>query len=380
MMAQEAVASEVLAARRGDRDAFARLVDSYRNVVCSITLAISRDLEASEDLAQEVFLAAWIGLGQLRSPQSFLPWIRQLARNKAHEFVRSRVRGRRGHAGWQEVIESGGGMTPTSEQIIVAEEALALAQAMDQLPAETREIVTLYYREGSSARQVASLLGLSEDAIKKRLERARAALREAVLARFDDAVRKTAPGAAFTAAVSLALAAGAPTTASAAALGLGGAGTGGKLLGMLAGLSGALAGLGGGLFGIWFGLRLEQRKALDEEERRQLTRLGVRASALTVLAVGGMSAAGPLASRGHPGVGAAIMLACYLVFVAGLAWLYGRQLPRIMARRLAAERARDPGAERRQRRNARLRLAGGLFGLLCGMAGALLGCWFLLRG
>jgi RNA polymerase sigma factor (sigma-70 family) len=373
------VATDVLAAGHGDREAFTRLVDEYRNVVCSVTLAIVRDVHASEDLAQDVFVAAWTGLGRLRSPDSFLPWLRQLARNRAHEFVRSRVRARRGHAGWRELVQ----LQPASsasEHMIAAEEGHALAQALDQLPADAREVVTLYYREGNSTRQVASLLGHSEEAVKKRLERARTALRGSVLARFADSAKRTAPGAAFTAAVAAALAAGAPATASAGVLGVTGAGALGKAAGILAGLGGALAGLGGGLFGIWFGLRLQKRNALDQKERRQLTRLGLSASALAVVATTGMLAARPVAARGHPRLAAFLTMAAFLVFGAGLAWLYVHDLPRIISRRLGAERARDSTAEPRQRREARFGLAGLVLGLLCGTAGALLGCWFLLRG
>src|SRR6185503_14340857 len=67
-MSSDAAIIDVLAARGGDRDAFARLVDGYRNVVCSITLAIARDVHASEDLAQDVFVAAWTGLGPSSAP------------------------------------------------------------------------------------------------------------------------------------------------------------------------------------------------------------------------------------------------------------------------------------------------------------------------
>ena len=148
---------------------------------------------------------------------------------------------------------------------------------------------------------------------------------------------------------------------------------------MLIGLGGALAGLVGGLAGIWIGLRLEERKALDQRERRELRALGVRASLLAVLAVAGMMAGPRLVGRGHALLGAAIFGAAYLAFAVGLALLYGRVLPRILARRHAAELSRDPGAVHRQRRQARLRLAGLVFGLVCGLAGAAMGTWFLLR-
>ena len=85
----------VRAAAQGDAEAFARLVDATRTLVCSIALAILRDVEASQDVAQDVFLAAWRDLGKLRNPASFLPWLRQMTRNRAHHVLRGRVRRRR---------------------------------------------------------------------------------------------------------------------------------------------------------------------------------------------------------------------------------------------------------------------------------------------
>ena len=381
-MTTDALAIDVRAARGGDRHAFARLVDAYRTLVCSITLAIVRDVQASEDLAQEVFVAAWRGLGRLRAPESFLPWLRQLARNRAHDHLRRHLRWRRRHAGSEAEAaerEPDPGPLPP-EHLVAEEERQALTEAIESLPDETREVVTLFYREGSSVRQVADLLDLSEDAVKKRLERARTAVREAVQSRFAEVVRRTAPGAAFTAAVTAAVAALAPGTAAAAALAAGGVGAKGKLVGLLAAASGALGGLAGGLSGIWLGLKVESRQALDAQERRELRQLGVRASLLMVLAAGGMVAATWLAGHGRAPAGATIFAVAYLAFAAGLAHLYGRALPRILARRLAAELARDPTAADRHRRQARTRWVGLVVGLGCGLAGAAMGTYFLLRG
>jgi DNA-directed RNA polymerase specialized sigma24 family protein len=49
----------VRAAAGGDREAFASIVDRTRTLVCSIAMAILRDVEASQDVAQDVFLSAW---------------------------------------------------------------------------------------------------------------------------------------------------------------------------------------------------------------------------------------------------------------------------------------------------------------------------------
>src|SRR5690242_7048347 len=82
----------IIAAQRGDLAAYTRLVDAYRNLVCSVSLPIVRDVDASQEVAQEVFLAAWLSLPRLRNPDSFLPWLRQLTRNRARHFARTRRR------------------------------------------------------------------------------------------------------------------------------------------------------------------------------------------------------------------------------------------------------------------------------------------------
>ncbi len=82
--------SDVLAARTGDPQAFARLVTRYRSLVSSISLCTVGNVAASEDVAQEVFLSAWRDLGSLRNPASFLPWLRQLTRHRALDALRSR--------------------------------------------------------------------------------------------------------------------------------------------------------------------------------------------------------------------------------------------------------------------------------------------------
>ena len=85
----------VAKATRGDHDAFAGLVHRTRNLVCSIAMAVLRDVDASQEVAQDVYLAVWRDLRRLRSVGSFLPWLRQITRNRAHHVLRSRVRHRR---------------------------------------------------------------------------------------------------------------------------------------------------------------------------------------------------------------------------------------------------------------------------------------------
>src|SRR4029079_3312293 len=68
----------VLRARGGDRSAFATLVERYRNAVYGLAFHFVGDFETARDIAQDVFIRAFGRLGDLREPDKFSPWLRQM--------------------------------------------------------------------------------------------------------------------------------------------------------------------------------------------------------------------------------------------------------------------------------------------------------------
>ncbi|MBH1634192.1 sigma-70 family RNA polymerase sigma factor [Stenotrophomonas maltophilia] len=226
---------ELPAAASGCQHAYGRIVLACQNTVTAIALAITRDRQASEDIAQEAFVKGWQQLHQLRSATSFLPWLRQITRNLARDWLRAQ----RGRPLTGEAAEVAMGMAAdpspgAADRLQRVEEEIAAEDIISTLPADSREVLLLYYREGQRSQQVADLLGLSDAAVRKRLSRARALVRDGLLQRFGEFARSSAPSAAFaTAVVSMVLVA-APGTASAAVLlGTGtGVGIGGSKLGL----------------------------------------------------------------------------------------------------------------------------------------------------
>ncbi len=330
------LADDVASAARGDRDAFARLIAATSGVVCAVALAITRDVPASEDVAQDAFLAAWLGLPRLRDPTSFLPWLRQVTRFRARSWRRGAVR-RGDDAG----LATAADPRPTAAQLLLADEdRRALDEAFAALPEDAREVVTLYYREGTSTAQLAALLGVGEPAIRQRLARARSALRAHLLDRLGDTLRRTGPGVGLSSAV-LALIVAAPGSASAATLaGAGGSTALAKLLPAAGGLG---VGLVAGVLGVRVGLRPHLREAIDDSERRALRRLGRTAAVTVTIAAVGYALIGVHRS-------ASLAIALHLAFGATMLWIYGRQLPRITGSRDAARIAADPRFARTRRR------------------------------
>lgn len=360
------------AAARGDRDAYGRIVAGCQTTVTSIALAIVRDVPASEDIAQEAFLAAWQNLRKLNNPASFLPWLRQITRNLARDHLRG-LGHRQAPAGdIEEVLAAVADPHPgPAEHLARAQEEAAAADVIDRLPEESREVLLLYYREGQSSRQVASLLGLQDAAVRKRLSRARQLVREELLQRLGEFAKASAPGASFTAAVATLLMTGAPPAAAAASFGVGalGAANGVAKLGVGA-LGGAAAGVAGGLLGVWLGIRKLLANPFDERERRGVVAYGLFTSALTISFSVGITLLAKLPGW-IPHLAASVAFALGMVFACG--WWF----PRILARRRAHELRMDPvGAGKRQQRERVLGWIGAGAGLALATAGVAMGLYF----
>ncbi len=86
--ATDVIQHDLPAARGGDSAAYGRIVSACQNTVTAVALSITRDVGASEDIGQEAFLSAWQHLERLHNPDSFLPWLRQIARNLARDHLR----------------------------------------------------------------------------------------------------------------------------------------------------------------------------------------------------------------------------------------------------------------------------------------------------
>ena len=359
------------AAARGDRQAYSRIVAACQNPVTAIALAIVRDVPASEDIAQEAFLAAWQHLRRLQNPASFLPWLRQITRNLARDHLRAQRNRPLDGLGAELAIASAADPAPTPvEQLAADEREAAAAELISALPADSREVLLLYYREDQSSKQVAALLGLSDAAVRKRLSRARMALREDLLERFGAFARGSAPSVAFTSVVATALTFAAPPAAASGLLGTVAAATGAKTVGkLLLGAAGSLGiGLAGAFAGIYLGLRKQLKGAIDEEERAGL----IRSAVVTGLATIGFLVVILVLVKVDDGWVLPTLAA--LAFMAVVTYQSAVVQRRVLARRHALEAQRDPvGAARTRRRERITCWLGAIVGLGFGLGGLFAG-------
>ncbi len=275
----------------GDKNAFSEIVRRYQALICSITYNSVGNLAASEDLAQEVFLAAWGKLNAVRQPEKICSWLTSIARNICINAARKRMKNVTDGAAQLEFAQNiVSNAAAPDEGVIDQEQQRLLWQAIEHIPDLYREPLILFYRRQRSVKDVAQQLELSEDTVKTRLSRGRKMLREHMIEFVEHTLGRTKPGPAFATAIiaslpvitSKAAAAGVvATTGGAAAKGTTAVVTGGAA-GLVGGIIGSILGTLGGVFGAWMSIK----NTNSPRERRFMIRMNVLVFLLLLLLVG----------------------------------------------------------------------------------------------
>jgi RNA polymerase sigma factor (sigma-70 family) len=254
----------------GSREAFRRIVGRYQTLICSLAYSATGNVSQSEDMAQETFMAAWKDLRLLREPDKLRAWLCGIVRSRIQKSMRREGREPVYNATTlEEAHDAPAREALPSEQTISREEEVILWRSLEKIPELYREPLVLFYREDRSIEQVAEALELSQDAVKQRLSRGRKLLQEEVQAFVEGALRRTAPGQAFSGAVLAALPVAAGPAAT-AGLGVGVKGTAAAKSGLLAVWLGPLVGFFAGFAAQWM---LVRATTTERERGGKLRRL-----------------------------------------------------------------------------------------------------------
>jgi len=167
---------DVLAAQRGDRAAFARLVERYTRRLHDLARRMLRDPHEAEDVVQQAFLNAWQALDRFDTERPFRNWMLRIASNLCRN--RLAARGRR-----KELRPRGGeDVLPDVEAPleVAAGEALMgperVRRAIEALPDRYRLPVILHYVQDLPLKDVSAITGAPVATVKTWLHRGRAAL------------------------------------------------------------------------------------------------------------------------------------------------------------------------------------------------------------
>jgi RNA polymerase sigma-70 factor (ECF subfamily) len=170
-------------ARAGDEDAFAELVAMHADRVQGALRRFGLDASEADEVAQEVFLRAWRGLGRFEERAKFSTWLYRIAFNEAQRRLSRRASPRlesdRDREDPTVSLSEAPHLGPESQALDHEFEQI-LERALGNLPDEWRAAVVLRDVEGLSTKEAATVLGVRQAAFKSRLHRGRMRLRALV--------------------------------------------------------------------------------------------------------------------------------------------------------------------------------------------------------
>ncbi len=169
-------------ARAGDRGALEQLLERHQRRVFRFGKKMCGGEEDAEDVLQETLLAAARGIKDFRGGSAISTWLYTIARSfcikrrRTSKFAPPRMESLDGGAGGlQEVADERRGPEEAASD---SQLRRSLDQAISALEPMYREVLVLRDLEGLPASEVAEVLGLTVEAVKSRLHRARVAVRE----------------------------------------------------------------------------------------------------------------------------------------------------------------------------------------------------------
>jgi RNA polymerase sigma-70 factor (ECF subfamily) len=183
-------AEVILAAQRGDRDAYARLVQTHEEVAFRVAYLIVRDAADARDVAQEAFIRAHRALSRFDRKEPFRPWLLRIVTNVALNSLRSDRRRRAAGERYEQSARYAATAPSAEEEVEAMEQARRVWQAVGELDGRDQAVLYLRYFVDASERETAQTLGLPAGTVKSRQHRALLRLRSVIERRYPDLTRQ----------------------------------------------------------------------------------------------------------------------------------------------------------------------------------------------
>ncbi len=176
--------------KKGDRDAFATLVQSHQNSVLNFIWHFMGDRTEAEDLAQEAFLRVWKSAATYKPRAKFSTWLYRIVTNlciNRHRALKIRnlfsiSSSPKYTPDMMGVLESEPGVNPVTpeDRLLKAEQYHQIFNALDTLPSAQRLAIVLKINQELSYSEISQIMGRSVSAVDALLIRAKKNLRKKI--------------------------------------------------------------------------------------------------------------------------------------------------------------------------------------------------------
>ncbi len=173
----------------GDQKAFELLVIKYERRIQRLIGRMVRDVDLVEDIAQETFIRAYRALAQFRGEAQFYTWLYRIAVNTAKKFLMDLKRNptvsenffKSADDDETSPVENELTSPETPDAVLASKEIAEMVNsAMDALPEELRQAITLREIEGLTYEEIAGAMNCPVGTVRSRIFRAREAISQKI--------------------------------------------------------------------------------------------------------------------------------------------------------------------------------------------------------
>lgn len=157
----------------GDTNAFAYLINKYKNMSYTIAIKIVKSHEDAEEVAQDSFLKAYEKLNTFKGNAKFSTWLYTIVYRNAITKIRKKKVTTTDIDDYVIDNHSEGDDFPQLEALKNEEQQKYVRQAIEKLPEKDALLITLFYMNDNSIEEIEQITGLSQSNIKVKLFRAR---------------------------------------------------------------------------------------------------------------------------------------------------------------------------------------------------------------
>jgi len=164
--------TDIAQAQKGDLKAFEKLVNQHKSKVFTLAMRILQHREEAEDAAQDVFIQAYKSLRQFQGKAKFSTWLYKICyhisvdRLKAAENLKQKSQ----YLAYETQNDYSKAF---DENMVQTEQQVFVQKLLLLLPEEERFIVSLFYFDELSLKEIASVVGITENNAKVKLHRSR---------------------------------------------------------------------------------------------------------------------------------------------------------------------------------------------------------------
>ena len=175
---------------KGERNAYAELVNRYQAYVFTLVLRMIKSREDAEEVAQDVFIKAYRSLADFRGESKFSTWLYTIANTTSITFLRKKkldVHSLDNEKVFEVADSKDSGfranLVEQKSRVNMVNEAIAM------LSPDDAEIITLFYKAEQNLEEISRILRIETNTVKVRLHRARTRLKEKMEKNFSEEVK-----------------------------------------------------------------------------------------------------------------------------------------------------------------------------------------------